>query len=260
MDWRLEAAYRNFPYAPPKIPGAPFRQYEPEKPFDGAKDWQCSVYYYWWEYLRRHEGYERTCLNGGRGKYAKLYRDFGDVHSADFLSWWADQLWLFTFVGETKVYENATPARREVPGHWWVRVPLGRSVSEITERLGGDLNKMLAAQSDRLQQDLDRAIRYKVAQRPVLKTLHRHLRIWDARKQYPGAPDEELLDIVGLEVSSSKRLKDEIAEDAAAGLKGTRPKSELRRAKRLEVQRSLRVANQYIENVVKGEFPKRSKR
>jgi hypothetical protein len=260
MDWRLEAAYRNFPYAPPKISGAPFRQYEPEKPFEGAKDWQCSVYYYWWEYLRRHEGYKETCRNGGSGEYTVLYADFGDVHAGSFLSWWSEHLRLFTFVGDTKIYVNATPARRDVPGHWWVRVPLARSVSEMTDRLSSDLHESLAAQSGRLQRDLDKAIRYKVAQRPVLKTLHRHLLIWDARKQHPDAPDEELLDVVGLEVRSSKKLKDEIAENRAIGLKGARPKSALRRAKRLEVQRSLRVANQYIENVAKGEFPKRSKR
>jgi hypothetical protein len=50
--------------------------------------WQNSVYYLWWEFLRRHEGYRRTCENGGSGKYAKLYADFGNVHGVTFKEWW----------------------------------------------------------------------------------------------------------------------------------------------------------------------------
>ena len=51
-------------------------------------NWQKSVYYLWWEFLRRHEGYRETCKNKGKGKYAKLYADFGDVHASDFKTWW----------------------------------------------------------------------------------------------------------------------------------------------------------------------------
>ena len=51
--------------------------------------WNESVYYMWWEFLRRHEGYMRTCENGGTGRYSSLYEDFGDVHSADFKTWWS---------------------------------------------------------------------------------------------------------------------------------------------------------------------------
>jgi len=50
--------------------------------------WQNSVYYLWWEFLRRHEGYRRTCENAGNGKYAKLYADFGNVHGVTFKEWW----------------------------------------------------------------------------------------------------------------------------------------------------------------------------
>ena len=57
-------------------------------PFPDAKPWQCSVYYYWWEYLRRHQGYKATCAAGGIGEFAQLYEDFGDVHSTDFWTWW----------------------------------------------------------------------------------------------------------------------------------------------------------------------------
>jgi hypothetical protein len=50
--------------------------------------WEDSVYYFWWEFLRRHEGYKKTCENGGKGQYAKLYADFGNVHGVSFKEWW----------------------------------------------------------------------------------------------------------------------------------------------------------------------------
>lgn len=53
------------------------------------------MFYYWWEYLQRHDGYRETCEAGGIGQYAKLYADFGDVHSGDFWSWWAKHDHLF---------------------------------------------------------------------------------------------------------------------------------------------------------------------
>lgn len=52
--------------------------------------WESSAYYLWWEYLRRHEGYRRTCLKGGKGQFAKLYSDFGDVHATSFKEWWTE--------------------------------------------------------------------------------------------------------------------------------------------------------------------------
>jgi hypothetical protein len=49
-----------------------------------------SPYYFWWEFLRRHEGYRETCSSGGYGPLADLYRDFGDVHSRTFREWWSE--------------------------------------------------------------------------------------------------------------------------------------------------------------------------
>jgi hypothetical protein len=47
-----------------------------------------SVYYLWWEFLRRNADYKRCCDTGGRGKLKSLYADFGDIHSVDFKTWW----------------------------------------------------------------------------------------------------------------------------------------------------------------------------
>jgi len=49
---------------------------------------QRSPYYWWWAYLKRNQQYIKCCKNDGKGKLAKMYRDFGDVRGDDFTSWW----------------------------------------------------------------------------------------------------------------------------------------------------------------------------
>ena len=50
--------------------------------------YKVSLYYLWWEFLRRHDGYKECCKAGGKGKFQDLYNDFGDIHSVDFKTWW----------------------------------------------------------------------------------------------------------------------------------------------------------------------------
>ncbi len=47
-----------------------------------------SLHYLWWEYIRRSEKYKETCMNKGKGELNELYKDFGDVFSVDFKTWW----------------------------------------------------------------------------------------------------------------------------------------------------------------------------
>lgn len=89
---RYRAGRRFFVYAPPLKGVRPSKRKPPNPPYKGAPAWKCSVYYYWWEYLRRHEGYRQCCAKGGKGEYAKLYADFGDVHAHDdFWLWWSKE-------------------------------------------------------------------------------------------------------------------------------------------------------------------------
>ena len=53
---------------------------------------QRSPYYWWWAYLKRNDEYIACCARGGTGKLAKLYKDFGDVRSDDFRTWWGVSL------------------------------------------------------------------------------------------------------------------------------------------------------------------------
>ncbi|WP_408595587.1 hypothetical protein [Limnohabitans sp.] len=47
-----------------------------------------SIYYLWWEFLRRSDAYRKCCESGGKGKLKEIYQDFGDVFASDFKTWW----------------------------------------------------------------------------------------------------------------------------------------------------------------------------
>jgi len=47
-----------------------------------------SVFYLWWEFLRRSTAYKKCCASGGKGKMKNIYQDFDDVFATDFKTWW----------------------------------------------------------------------------------------------------------------------------------------------------------------------------
>lgn len=53
-----------------------------------------SIYFLWFEYLKRSEKYKKACANNGRGM-KKLYNDFGDVFAykgeRGFWTWWKER-------------------------------------------------------------------------------------------------------------------------------------------------------------------------
>jgi len=249
------AAYRNFPYAPPYYPGAPYRAKLPQPPYEGAEEWKCSVYYYWWEYLRRNEQYRETCQAGGEGQHALLYRWFGNVHEGDFHDWWWSHYHLFTFVSESQSIVLSKRFHLESDGVF-LHVGYARSKSEM---IASAREQIMRIPQREINIELQKSIRFKPVARPVLKSLHQHLLAWDAKIESSGTDDADICDIAEIEVSLPYEL-DEIASLKAIGLKVVDLEKANRRAKQLAVQRHLRIAKQYIENVVLGEFPKRDHR
>ena len=53
-----------------------------------------SIYYLWFEYLKRSEKYKTACANNGKGM-KKLYKDFGNVLEYEgvegFWRWWRER-------------------------------------------------------------------------------------------------------------------------------------------------------------------------
>lgn len=186
---RVVAAYRNFPHAPPHYPGAPFRARLPQPPYDGAEDWKCSVYYYWWEYLRRHDGYRETCRLQGKGEYAELYRWFGDVHTVAFHDWWWAHYQIFTFVSEAQEISLSKRFYLESDGVF-LHVGYARSKSEMIASAREQITRI---PQRNITEELRKSIRFKPAARPVLKSLHQHLLAWDGKLEHPDGHLEKLL-------------------------------------------------------------------
>ena len=55
----------------------------------------ASPYYWWFKFLRLNEDYKKTVSAKGAGKYADLYKDFGDIYAVDFKTWWNSHATLF---------------------------------------------------------------------------------------------------------------------------------------------------------------------
>lgn len=73
---------RHFPYQHPTFG----RANNPKT----SRNWEDTVYYWWWEYLRRNEDYIETCVLNGTGLCAKTYTNFGDVRNKTFKDWWSE--------------------------------------------------------------------------------------------------------------------------------------------------------------------------
>lgn len=84
-----------FRYAPPLAVRSDDDDKLPNPPFAGAQPWQCSVYYYWWLFMREcHKDMDYRLHNflwfGEEDvqPHRAVDRAFGDVSEIGFLKWW----------------------------------------------------------------------------------------------------------------------------------------------------------------------------
>ena len=248
-----------FVYAPPLLGVQKSRRKAPQPGNKTAERWKWSVFYYWWEYLRRHEGYRLTCEAGGIGKFAKLYADFGDVHSCDFWSWWKSHSHLFS-EPEARKAETFDPSDMQEDDQSefiYIRIPHENPLKLTLRQVTRIVKPKLVKRDSR---KITTQALYKVATKPLLPSLDMHLRVWDARRDNPNATLEQLADNVNLDINHHVK-SETLAHRAALRLPDDDIRKVLKRRKELAVQRHLRIAEQYIKNVAEQEtFPLRSSR
>lgn len=80
----------EFAFEPPRVRRPTYCRSRKGSASSGLTRYKHVVYYWWWEYLKRHTGYLQTCAEGG-GEFESLYQDFGDVRGDDFWEWWTSQ-------------------------------------------------------------------------------------------------------------------------------------------------------------------------
>lgn len=263
---RYKVGKRFFIYAPPLKGVRPSKRAQPNPPYKGAPSWKCSVYYYWWEYLRRHDGYRQTCLNDGKGTFAALYADFGNVHAHDdFWRWWSKEAHSELFCEPTarkiRVLDKKSVVEHTLSEHTLImEVPLEVRSAYLVSWFRKTLSDNAAAA--KAAKRISRA-RYPVTTKPVLTSLHQHLVVWDAYIANPMLKLHELYDLV--EHEAGLYVSQVVDGDTVANLKKLDlPYNDLlriiRNRKANTVKRHLRIAQQYIEHVAQGHFPYRTHR
>jgi len=236
-----------------------FRQ---EQSTSGVR-WNNSVYYFWWEFLRRHDGYKRTCENGGKGEYEKLYADFGNVHEGTFREWWAKYdrgARLFAEPPMPSSVRALTPKEiKELPEGWdsgsllVVAIPLRLSKKFIDQKL----RKLVARYNKRKRgQQTYKESRslYPIAARFNIHSLKRMLELYDLRQANPKMPFWE--------IGQRFRLGKALTKEELSGERGRdNPVAvEKKNVSAVAVSKKLTLARNIIEGVGHGVFPAFSRR
>lgn len=243
----------TFKHAAPQFNYTKSAHKGPTPPYRGAPAWKCSVYYYWWLYLRHNQDYRKTCANRGVGSCAKLFRDFGNIYGQTFRAWWADHDFLFTeptAAALTSDKHNFGDGAKIVD----VQIDLSLGAEAVEHSLKELHTQLLFPQRMALYRS---AAIYPVARRPVLMNLHRHLAVHKWRKRCPDMADEEIADRVGHHAAEQANGISR-SYMQRMGHSTREIDIELRRAKRKAVQHDLRGAQQLIAAVGQGVFPMRT--
>lgn len=237
--WRGDR-YLYYRYAPPPSPSDLYDEKttrRPKRPRDDYERYERSVYYFWWAYLRENEGYMECCDHGGAGPFAKLYRDFGDIRDHDFMRWWDGKgRFLFCEPLERMVRahqpdQSGVLAIERATGHLVVSFPVDGNLDRIMDEIRQLVGRERADVT--LETNWAQA-RYPVATKPVLSSLHTHLRIWRLRRDNPDVTLDRIAELSELTFT---------------------PKTDNPEQRSIIVRRYIRKAQSAIEYVGRGIFP-----
>ena len=248
--------------------------------FSGAEAWQNSVYYWWWEYLRRSEAYKRCCKQNGKGNLAALYNEFGDVfayETADFWTCWTEKVNEYETRGEYLFAEQVARKMEvrdeavfdDLEDALIVKIPL-----EVrTTHLVRNFRRMLNDYEQRVKQARKKSrARYKVWAKVSNNTLYKTLKVYDYVQQHKSATHVEVAEACNLLINNEYTYRQDSGNSdgftVTADLlrDGKNDKALQQRFKRVysrrcsqSVRRHLDAAEDYIRNAVKhNTFPKRS--
>jgi len=223
--------------------------------------WQDNIFYLWWEFLRRHEGYRKTCERGGKGAFSRLYADFGDVHASDFKAWWNEGGRGVRLFAEPKAPVSVSALTDEealeliAQGRdgrtLLVAIPLYFRRREISQ----SLNRILTANHTRKRGDKriksSQAL-YPLAQSFDVAGLKTTLKCYDLKRDNPNMPLWQIAQIAGV----SRGLTKAEMELEQTGRRGANSDKKLSMSS--GASRKLKQADKLIDNVGKGVFPKAS--
>ena len=150
-----------------------------------------SVYYLWWEFLRRSEAYQKCCTSGGGGKLKNIYQDFGDVFATDFKTWWqTDERGAFLFAEQLpptfqpiKVIPNEVTMSQVMV----LQVPMALPKRLLMAEFQKLLNAHHSGKRGR-RNNVSSTARYPVTGHIDIFALQKCLRVYDLKKANPKMP------------------------------------------------------------------------
>jgi hypothetical protein len=218
-------------------------------------EWRQSIYYLWWEFLRRHDGYRRTCENGGNGRYSKLYKDFGNVHALDFKEWWTKgergaRLFAEPAIPQTvvRLTKDDLTALEWTEGTLLVlAVPLLLPKRYLQRRIGQMLKVHHPRKRGKRTSKDSRAL-YPVATQFNLHSLQVAMAVYDLKKANPKTKLWE----IAQQLRFTSSLK-----DSEFGVRGQMASEAIGKKNTMSVavRRKLDIANSIIDGVGSGVFP-----
>lgn len=189
-----------FRHAPPHLeraqPEDAYSGERPAPPYTGAQGWKCSIYYYWWRFVREVPGLrEQISQSAASAPFGSIIPDFKRVFDLNFRDWWLiEGRELFCEPRETGVRIETPPlsaegfARRAI-----FSIPLNGDLEQAMSELRHLLKPEMA--QFKAQQGPSRA-RYPVFANPSLNSLHTTFTVWRARKERPDLTLFELADFI----------------------------------------------------------------
>jgi hypothetical protein len=153
--------------------------------------WRDSIYYLWYEYLKRNEPYKKYCETGKGSKDIKaLYEDFGDVHSIYFQKWFRtigqDLFCEQPDLNRIEIIEDASQLETDSPNILNLAIPINKNAEWLEKQYKKILKQRRAEKGVDLRGAVDSTARYPVELRnPNIDSLKKALIIYDAFQAKP---------------------------------------------------------------------------
>lgn len=167
-------------------------------PFSGAPRHMCSMYYFWWAFLRESEAYIACCENDGNGPLADIYRDFGDVRDEDFMKWWigGGRLLFCEPLEDAVCIVRDLRDEHDPESRVLLSVPKDGDIDRIVAEVKTALGELRSRR--RPTNEPDSRARYKILSTAKLQSLYRELEIYKLKKAKPTMGNKEIAENLGI--------------------------------------------------------------
>lgn len=149
--------------------------------------WNQSVYYWWFQYLLRNDGFKEHCQNG-KGDFDQLYTDFGNIHAyADDFKGWFTQYGPKLFgeqLAELKVEQLEAEADELVDDQRviYLQIPIHQNPKRLVRQVERIIDRAQKA-AERDNQNEPSTALYPIFTKPNVNALERNLKVWDMRQK-----------------------------------------------------------------------------